>query len=66
MNYEIEHEKVYGDPFSKIQKADIHQTISNYEIRFQRNLIDYKSLFKKKKVPRCRLWLWKRFNFYAK
>lgn len=49
MNYELEHEKVYGDPFSKIQKADIHQTISNYEIRFQRNSIDYKSLFKNKK-----------------
>ena len=35
MNYELEHEKVYGYPFSDIQKNDIHQAISNYKVRFK-------------------------------
>ena len=48
MNYELEHEKVYGDPFSKIQKADIHQTISNYEIRFQEIQLIISRCLKKK------------------
>ena len=49
MNYELEHEKVYGYPFSDIQKNDIHQTISNYKVRFENNSVDYPSLFEKKK-----------------